>query len=77
MVSIKEEKNKESIVKSSFTVGLMTFISRISGFIRDVIFASYLVQDQIQMHFLLHLKYQIFSEDFLLKVPLYNLLFQF
>lgn len=41
MVSIKEEKNKESIVKSSFTVGLMTFISRISGFIRDVIFASY------------------------------------
>ena len=41
MVSIKEKNNKESIVKSSFTVGLMTFISRISGFIRDVIFASY------------------------------------
>ena len=41
MFKVKEEKNKESIVKSSFTVGLMTFISRISGFLRDVIFASY------------------------------------
>ena len=41
MGKIKAEKNKESIVKSSLTVGLMTFISRISGFLRDVIFASY------------------------------------
>ncbi len=41
MIKIKEEKSKDSIVKSSFTVGSMTFISRISGFLRDVIFASY------------------------------------
>ena len=41
MGKIKAEKNKESVVKSSFTVGSMTFISRISGFLRDVIFASY------------------------------------
>ena len=41
MMKNKEEKIKDSVVKSSFTVGLMTFVSRISGFLRDVVFASY------------------------------------
>ena len=34
-------KNKEhSLAKSSYIVGVMTFISRISGFIRDILFAN-------------------------------------
>ena len=37
----QDTKNKNnSILKSSYIVGSMTFISRISGFIRDIIFAN-------------------------------------
>ena len=34
------QDHKNSLVKSSYIVGSMTFISRISGFIRDIIFAN-------------------------------------
>ena len=34
------QDHKNSLVKSSYIVGGMTFISRISGFIRDIIFAN-------------------------------------
>ena len=40
-ITKKDTKNKNnSILKSSYIVGSMTFISRISGFIRDIIFAN-------------------------------------
>ena len=41
---MSEEKRqiyRESLVKSSFLVGSMTFLSRISGFARDVVFANF------------------------------------
>ncbi len=37
---IAEKNNTNTILKSSYVVGGMTFISRITGFIRDVIFAN-------------------------------------
>ena len=40
MIDQNKENTKNSIAKSSFIVGGMTFISRISGFIRDIIFAN-------------------------------------
>tara|TARA_B100001769_G_scaffold194189_1_gene154725 strand:+ start:41 stop:1615 length:1575 start_codon:yes stop_codon:yes gene_type:complete len=40
MIGQNKENTKNFIAKSSFIVGGMTFISRISGFIRDIIFAN-------------------------------------
>ena len=40
MIDQNSGNTNNSIVKSSFIVGGMTFISRISGFIRDIIFAN-------------------------------------
>ena len=40
-MSTQINQNKpNSLLKSSFVVGSMTFISRISGFIRDIAFAN-------------------------------------
>ena len=40
MIDQNKQNTKNFITKSSFIVGGMTFISRISGFIRDIIFAN-------------------------------------
>ena len=40
MVNPMKRNNTNSILKSSYIVGSMTFISRISGFARDIIFAN-------------------------------------
>ena len=40
MIDQNSENRENSLVKSSYTVGGMTFISRISGFIRDILFAN-------------------------------------
>ena len=40
MPTIDTSNKKNSLLKSSYIVGSMTFISRISGFIRDIIFAN-------------------------------------
>ena len=40
MIDQNKQNTKNFITKSSFVVGGMTFISRISGFIRDIIFAN-------------------------------------
>ena len=40
MIGQNKENTNNFIAKSSFIVGGMTFISRISGFIRDIIFAN-------------------------------------
>ncbi len=40
MVNPMKKNNTNSILKSSYIVGSMTFISRISGFARDIIFAN-------------------------------------
>ena len=40
MIDQNKANTRNSVVKSSFIVGGMTFISRVSGFIRDIIFAN-------------------------------------
>jgi putative peptidoglycan lipid II flippase len=40
MIDQNKTNTRNSVVKSSFIVGGMTFISRVSGFIRDIIFAN-------------------------------------
>ena len=40
MAQEKEVNDSKGLVKSSAVVGGMTFISRISGFLRDVVFAN-------------------------------------
>ena len=40
MIDQNSENRENSLAKSSYTVGGMTFISRISGFIRDILFAN-------------------------------------
>ena len=40
MAQEKETNDSKGLVKSSAVVGGMTFISRISGFLRDVVFAN-------------------------------------
>jgi putative peptidoglycan lipid II flippase len=40
MIDQNSQNRENSLVKSSYTVGGMTFISRKSGFVRDILFAN-------------------------------------
>ena len=65
-----------NLVKSTGTFGFYTIISRLLGYLRDVLIAIFLGTSFLQMHFLLLLEYQILLEDYLLKELLMQLLFQ-
>ena len=65
-----------NLVKSTGTFGFYTIISRLLGYLRDVLIAIFLGTGFLQMHFLLLLEYQILLEDYLLKELLMQLLFQ-
>ena len=65
-----------NLVKSTGTFGFYTIISRLLGYLRDILIAIFLAQVFLQMHFLWLLEYQILLEDYLLKELLMQLLFQ-
>ena len=65
-----------NLVKSTGTFGFYTIISRLLGYLRDVMIAVFLVQDLLQTYFLLLLEYPILLEDCLLKEHSMQLLFQ-
>ena len=56
-----------NLIKSTGTFGFYTIISRILGYLRDILIAIFLEQVFLQMYFLLHLEFQIHSEDYLQK----------
>ena len=74
----EESENKQvSIIKSSSQFGLTTLISRLTGFLRDVLFANYFGAGANTDAFFVLLKYRIFLEDYLRKVLSLSHLFQY
>ena len=66
-----------TLFRNFFTVGYLTFISRIFGFIRDVLIASIVGAGFVADAFLLHLNFPIYLEDYLPKVPSMQRLYLF
>ena len=64
-----------NLVKSTGTFGFYTIISRLLGYLRDILIAIFLVQVLLLMSFLLLLQVQILYIDYLLKVLFDNLAF--
>ena len=65
-----------NLIKSTGTFSFFTLISRVLGYIRDVLIAIYLGSGPLADAFLWPLGFQILSEDYFLKEPLMRLLFQ-
>ena len=65
-----------NIIKSTGTFSFYTLISRITGYLRDILIAIFLGSGPIADAFLLHLEFQIRLEEFLEKAPSMQLLYQ-
>ena len=65
-----------NLIKSTGTFSFFTLISRVLGYIRDVLIAIYLGSGPLADAFFVAFKFQILSEDYFLKEPLMRLLFQ-
>ena len=65
-----------NLLSSTSVFGFYTLISRVLGYLRDILIAIFLGTTFMQMHFLLHLDYQIHLEDYLQKEHLMLHLFQ-
>jgi len=56
-----------NLIKSTGTFSFFTLISRLLGYIRDILIAIFLEQDFWQMPSLLHLEFLILLEDYFQK----------
>ena len=73
----ESENKKVSIIKSSSQFGLTTLISRLTGFLRDVLFANYFGAGANTDAFFVAFKIPNFLEDYLQRVLLLSHLFQY
>ena len=65
-----------NLIKSTGTFSFYTILSRILGYLRDLLIALNLGSGPITDAFLLHLEYQILSEGYFQREHLMLLLFQ-
>ena len=65
-----------NLLKSTGTFGFFTLLSRILGYLRDILIAIFLAQVFWLMLFLLPLEFQIHLEDYFQKELLMQLLYQ-
>ena len=77
MAQEKEANDSNGLVKSSAVVGGMTFISRISGFLRDVVFANIFGASAYTDAFFISFKIPNFSEDYLQRALLFKHLYPY
>ena len=64
-----------NLLSSTSIFSFYTLISRVLGYLRDILIAVFLGASIFADAFLLHLDYQILLDDFLPKVPLMQLLY--